>query len=897
MKTLLRVLAALLAVSAVRVFAQTAVVYQEDWGTTNGATSATSLASVGWSQVLLPAGSSGIYEYGSPYDGSDNDLLPTNILYYGGDTGLGIFYTTNGAGSGTYGDSAFTSIDPTLHTNLQFSIESQWSYEGNNLTCWFAVQVGGSWYASTNHPITTAQHSSGDQFFAATMTYNPAATNWNILTNTTVVGLGPQASGNLSGPITGVGVAVSVATGGPYWDYNLLQIASVTNTTTTPPSLVAATTNQTTYVGGGVSFAVQASGSQPFTYHWYQNSTPLTNGIGGVSGANTNLLTITNVNAGDAATYSVILSNSAGSLNTSVTAPATLTVNSVPPDYLYAETFPFVGPLNVSYSIGTVGWADAVVAGTDERLFSIGSGDGAFYIGESTATTDVFYTDTNLDTGVSGLSFPVINPASSPAVSFSAGIAPDYEPSFVTAYFAVQMDGSNWYVNATPIPVNTSSASSSYTTYEQQFQSVAAAWNTLTINANGAVIGGQAPANLTGNITGAGVVAVETGTAGGFWNVDNFLVTTDSSPAIAAAINQSYSSPYSQTVYSGAGVSFAVAATGTQPLSYYWQSNGVAMGNGGNISGAYSNVLTILNVPLADNNNVYSCIVSNSAGTDNSATYVGTVLTVNTPPTGLLYAELFPYIGPGTSPEVLSAIGWAGAIPDNADRMYQVAEGTGAAFSFEGGPDTTAIYTTTSLDTGASGLPFPGINLAFYANLAFSVNIAPAFASSNVTAYLAVQMNGSQWYVSSTNLPVNNSADSATFSTYTQNFATTATNWDNLTLTTGTGATIGSTASSSLSGTITGAGLVFVDIGTGGTFDFDNFLVTGAATSLGAITINSITSTNITLSWVGASNVSLESTTNLNSPAVWTILPATTGQSSAKLPLSGRKMFFQLIQP
>src|SRR5580704_8158057 len=125
MKTSLRVLAALLAVSAVHAFAQPFVLYQEDWGTTNGASSATSLASVGWTPILLPAGSSGIYEFGAPFDGSDSASLPTNILYFGGNTGTAIFYTTNGAGSGTFGDTAFTSIDPTAHTNLQFSIESQ----------------------------------------------------------------------------------------------------------------------------------------------------------------------------------------------------------------------------------------------------------------------------------------------------------------------------------------------------------------------------------------------------------------------------------------------------------------------------------------------------------------------------------------------------------------------------------------------------------------------------------------------------------------------------------------------------------------------------------------------------------------------------------------------------
>src|SRR5580692_7928863 len=125
MKTLLRVLAALLAVSAVHAFAQTFVLYQEDWGTTNGASNAKALTAVGWSQITLPAGSSGIYEFGAPFDGSDNAFLPTNIMYFGGNPGTAIFFTTSGAGSGTFGDTAFANIDPTVHTNLQFSIESQ----------------------------------------------------------------------------------------------------------------------------------------------------------------------------------------------------------------------------------------------------------------------------------------------------------------------------------------------------------------------------------------------------------------------------------------------------------------------------------------------------------------------------------------------------------------------------------------------------------------------------------------------------------------------------------------------------------------------------------------------------------------------------------------------------
>jgi hypothetical protein len=196
--------------------AQTTILYQQDFGTANGGTS---LASVGWSPVYNPSGWSGIYAQSGAHDGITSQALPANTLYFGANVAAtGVFYTTNGAGSGPNGDSAFTSIDPTLYTNLNISLESQWSWQGGNLNCWFAVEVGGSWYVATNQPLTTAQHSASAIFYLSSITYNPAATNWNTLTISSGA-IGGPAPGNLSGQITGIGVVVAL-TGGGSWDYN-----------------------------------------------------------------------------------------------------------------------------------------------------------------------------------------------------------------------------------------------------------------------------------------------------------------------------------------------------------------------------------------------------------------------------------------------------------------------------------------------------------------------------------------------------------------------------------------------------------------------------------------------------------------------------------------------------
>ena len=628
MKKILLIMLGQIAISGVAL-AQTSLLYQQDFGTTNGGTT---LTTVGWSQILPPSGFSGIYSQAGAIDGTTAQSLPTGTLYFGGGAGKGVFFTTNGAGAGAGGDSAFTSINPTLYTNLNISIESQWSWQGGNLNFCFAVQVGGSWYVNTNQPITTAATGAGSIFYKSSITYNPASTNWNILTNTTVVDIGPPAGANLSGNITGIGIVAKLSNSGS-WDFNNLLITSISNVVVQPPTLIAAPISQADYTGAGVSFNVKTSGSEPLSYIWQKDSVVLTNNSR-ISGATTATVNIKNITGADVGNYSVIVSNSAGFFDSSTNSTASLTVNSLPLDYLYAETFPFVGAAPVNYPVSVVGWSNSI-PGAPNRLFQNTGGDAAFFAFEGSAVTTAYYVSTNSDAGASGVKFPKITPSSYPAVSFQVDIAPSYQPANITAYFAVQMNGGGWYVQSSPIPVNTGTATGTYTTYGQTFNSLAANWNNLTLGASSATIGSAAAGNLTGDITGAGIVFT-VASGGGNFNVDNFLMVTNYFAPLSPVIT---ASPYSQTVYAGAGVSFAGTATGAQPLTYFWQKNGNPVVNGGNISGANSNVLSILNVST-NNAGTYSLIASNSAGTDSSANYFSTVLTVNDRPTNLLYSEI-----------------------------------------------------------------------------------------------------------------------------------------------------------------------------------------------------------------------------------------------------------------
>jgi len=83
--------------------------------------------------------------------------------------------------------------------------------------------------------------------------------------------------------------------------------------------------------------------------------------------------------------------------------------------------------------------------------------------------------------------------------------------------------------------------------------------------------------------------------------------------------------PQSMTTNFGGTATFQVTAGGTAPFGYQWHKDGVDLNDGGNITGARSNVLTLTGVAFADGGN-YSVTVTNALGSLDSATAVLTVL-------------------------------------------------------------------------------------------------------------------------------------------------------------------------------------------------------------------------------------------------------------------------------
>ena len=275
------------------------------------------------------------------------------------------------------------------------------------------------------------------------------------------------------------------------------------------------------------------------------------------------------------------------------------------------------------------------------------------------------------------------------------------------------------------------------------------------------------------------------------------------------------------------------------------------------------------------------------------------MLTVNDRPTNLLYAEAFPFVGSLAGNYPADIIGWTVAVPDATTRLFQRAGGDGAVYTYEGSVGTTAFYATTASDPGTSGLPFPTISIANTSDLTFAADIAPSTTPTNLTASLAVQINGTTWYVSATNLPVDTSLASATYTTVSNVFSPTATNWNTLSLT-GTNATVGSPAGADLSGNLTGTGLVFGFTGAGN-FNVDNFQITGTVTAVvvnpGSIAVGTNTATTLTLNWTANPGVRLQSATNLAPSPVWSDVPGTAGQGTATIAKTNKQTFFRLVTP
>lgn len=107
--------------------------------------------------------------------------------------------------------------------------------------------------------------------------------------------------------------------------------------------------------------------------------------------------------------------------------------------------------------------------------------------------------------------------------------------------------------------------------------------------------------------------------------LDDLRIGTSFSDVIPSSAPRITVEPQSQMVIEGSNVTFSVAATGVQPLSYQWLFNGT------NLDGATNSSLTLIAVTTNDAG-PYSVTITNAVGSTNSQDAVLTVVPFSEPP-------------------------------------------------------------------------------------------------------------------------------------------------------------------------------------------------------------------------------------------------------------------------
>ena len=367
--------------------------------------------------------------------------------------------------------------------------------------------------------------------------------------------------------------------------YGTVSSSNATLTVFSGPTVTTHPSAQTAAEGQTATFAVTASGTAPLTYQWRKN------GIH-ISGATASTYTTpVNSSADNGAVYSVVVSNSAGTVTSN---NATLTVYAAPSISIQPGSQTVNAGQTVSF--GVVAWGTGTLSYQwSKNGVNIDGATSSGYTSPATTIADngaVYAVTVSNAYGTVSSSNALLTVApAAVAPTFSTQPASQSIPVGQTASFSVTVSGTvplsyQWLKNGSNI---VGATSSSYTTPAISDADNGALYAVAVSNSAGAVTSSSATLTVL--------------------------------PALVAPTFSAQPTP--QYVESGQSASFTATVTGTAPLSYQWKKNG------SNIAGAISNSHTTPLASLADNGAVYTLTVSNSVGTvtSNDAT-----LSVNVAP-------------------------------------------------------------------------------------------------------------------------------------------------------------------------------------------------------------------------------------------------------------------------
>jgi len=358
------------------------------------------------------------------------------------------------------------------------------------------------------------------------------------------------------------------------------------------PSITTQPANQTVLVNDPASFSVVATGTAPLSYQWQKNGVA-------ISGATSSTYTSVAALSDNGSQYTVIVNNSVGSTMSNA---AMLTVN----------------PITVGPSITTQP-ANQTVLVNDTASFSV----------VATGTAPLSYQWQKNGVAISGATSSTYT--SIAALSDSAS---QYRAIVTNSAGSAMSNAATLTVNPIPASITTQPANQTvFVNDTASFSVVATGTAPLSYQwqKNGVVMSGATSSTYTSVVAmsdnGSQYRVIVTNGAG---STMSNAATLTVNPIPVSITTQ----PANQTVFVSDAASFSVVATGTAPLSYQWQKNGVA------ISGATSSTYTSV-AALSDNGSQYTVIVNNSAGSTMSN---AALLTVNPKPCTTLQFNQAPSI-------------------------------------------------------------------------------------------------------------------------------------------------------------------------------------------------------------------------------------------------------------
>ena len=361
----------------------------------------------------------------------------------------------------------------------------------------------------------------------------------------------------------------------------------------TAPSFTTQPASQSVTVGNSVTFTSAASGSPAPTYQWRKDGT-------NIAGATNTSFTIASVTAGDAGTYTVMATNSAGSATSN---GATLTVTA-------AATAP---------AFTTQPASQTVTAGGSVTFTAAASGS-------PTPTYQWRKDGTNI-TGATNTSFTI--------ASVTAGDAGTYTVTATNSAGSATSNGATLTVTAAAVaptlttqPANltvNAGDAATFTVAADGSPTPAFQWRKDGVNIAGATTATYTIASATTGDAGT-YTAVATNSAGSVTS-NGATLTVNTVPAAPNVATQ----PQNQAVAAGQTATFRVIATGFPAPSYQWQrlpagsANWENLTDGGSYHGVATPTLSVSGTTPAMSGDQFHCVLTNTLG---SATSSAATLTV-----------------------------------------------------------------------------------------------------------------------------------------------------------------------------------------------------------------------------------------------------------------------------